>query len=106
MGYGTTPVEEKKELKDHSVNQSQDLAGVTTSSPRPAHESQYLAKVEREESYYVRCSDCEDCQEECFNPQQSARFAMRDGWAFYGSRLLCPACAKRYPAKVLNVSEH
>jgi len=49
-----------------------------------------------ETEWFMKCSDCESEQERCFNPQQSAQFANRDGWRSLGQRIVCPKCASGY----------
>lgn len=62
---------------------------------------EFALKAWDQTSYFMKCSDCEGDQEECFSREQAAEFAVRDGWRLYGSRVLCPNCAFNYPENVL-----
>lgn len=52
-----------------------------------------------ETEYFLKCSDCENEQERCFNSTQAIEFGKRDGWRSLGSRVICPRCAIGYPSQ-------
>lgn len=63
----------------------------------------FAAKAWDQTFYFQKCSDCEGEQEECFSREQSAEFAIRDGWRLYGDRrVICPKCASGYPEGILT----